>query len=42
MGVFSKPEVTILKESSDAKKYLEKLESLQNEVPEGTALFLTR
>ena len=39
MGVFSKPEVTILKESSDAKKYLEKLESLQNEVPEGTALF---
>ena len=28
MGFFSKPEVIILKESSDAKTYLKKLEDL--------------
>lgn len=28
MGIFSKPEVKILKETSDAKQYIEKLESL--------------
>ena len=38
MGVFDKPEVTILKESSDAKAYLLKLEALQKEVPSGSDL----
>ena len=38
MGFFDKPEVTILKESSDARDYLEKLEALQKEVPQGTDL----
>lgn len=28
MGIFSKPEVIILKESNDAKEHLDKLESL--------------
>lgn len=28
MGLFSKPEVVVLKESSDEKAYLEKLEEL--------------
>ena len=32
MGLFDKPEVTVLKETSDAKDYLLKLESLQKEV----------
>lgn len=32
MGLFDRPEVTILKESSDAREYLEKLEALQKEV----------
>ena len=38
MGLFDRPEVTILKEDSDARKYLEQLESLRTEVPEGTEL----
>ena len=38
MGLFEKPEVTILKESSDARKYLEQLESLQEKIPVGTEL----
>lgn len=33
MIFFSKPEVVILKESSDAKKYLSKLEELYKEIP---------
>lgn len=33
MGLFSKPEVVILKESSDAKAYLGKLEELYKEIP---------
>ena len=32
MGLFDKPEVTILKESSDAKGYLDKLEELGNRI----------
>lgn len=32
MGLFDRPEVVILKESSDAKAYLEKLEKLQGEI----------
>lgn len=38
MGLFDKPEVTILKESSDAKMYLSQLEALQKEVKPGTDL----
>lgn len=38
MGLFDKPEVTILKESSDAKTYLSQLEALQKEVKPGTDL----
>ena len=38
MGLFEKPELTILKESSDARKYLEQLESLQEKIPVGTEL----
>ena len=34
MGLFDKPEVVILKETSDAKEYLEKLEELNRLVPE--------
>lgn len=36
MGFFDKPEVTILKESSDARVYLDKLEALKNETEPGT------
>lgn len=36
MGFFDKPEVTILKESSDARVYLGKLEALKNETEPGT------
>ena len=38
MSLFEKPEVTILKETSDARAYLEKLESFQKEVPQGNEL----
>ena len=38
MGLFDKPEVTVLKESSDAKEYLKKLEELQKEIKPGTEL----
>ena len=38
MGLFEKTEVTIHKESSDARKYLEQLESLQEKIPVGTEL----
>lgn len=31
MGIFTKPEILILKETSDAKAYLEKLEKLLTE-----------
>ena len=37
MGIFTKPEVVILKGTSDAQAYLEKLELLQKKA-EGTAL----
>ena len=36
MSIFSKPEVVILKESSDSKLYLEKLEDLAQKVPKGS------
>ena len=39
MGLFDRPEVVILKESSDAKTYLEKLLKLQTEVNSGTELY---
>ena len=38
MGLFDKPEVTILKESSDAKAYLAKLEQLYEEVKNNQSL----
>lgn len=38
MGLFAKPEVVILKESSDAKAYLEKLEMLYDNVKNDTNL----
>ncbi len=38
MGLFSKPEVVVLKESSDAKAYLKKLEELRLQVPEDSDL----
>ncbi len=38
MGLFDKPEVSILKETSDAKDYLEKLESLQKDLPKNSEL----
>ena len=34
MGLFSKPEVVILKESSDAKQYLGRLEELREQLPD--------
>ena len=34
MGLFSKPEVVILKESSDAKQYLSRLEELREQLPD--------
>ena len=34
MGLFSKPEVVILKESSDAKQYLNRLEELRKQLPD--------
>ena len=36
MGFFDKPEVTVLKESSDARAYLEKLEALKTRTKPGT------
>ena len=39
MSLFSRPEVVILKESSDAREYLSKLEELQNTVNKGSQLF---
>ena len=39
MSLFSRPEVVILKESSDAREYLSKLEELQNTVKKGSQLF---
>lgn len=39
MSLFAKPEVTILKESSDAKEYLSKLEELQGSVKKGSQLY---
>ena len=39
MGLFDKPEVVILKESSDAKNYLEKLETLYKSIPENSELY---
>jgi len=38
MGLFEKPEVIILKESSDAKEYLSKLEDLAQKVSNNPAL----
>ena len=38
MGFFDKPEVTMLKDDSDAKVYLEKLEALQKEVSPDTRI----
>jgi len=38
MSIFGKPEVVILKESSDAKNYLTQLEELQKDVPAGSEL----
>ena len=38
MGLFERAEVIVLKESSDAKNYLTKLEELQGEVTPGTEL----
>ena len=38
MGIFDKPEVVVLKESSDAKAYLERLEALQKDVSPSTRL----
>lgn len=38
MGLFSKPEVIILKESSDAKQYLSRLEELRKDVTDSTKL----
>ena len=38
MGLFDKPEVTVLKESSDAKVYLEKLNAFQKEIVQGSDL----
>lgn len=38
MGLFDKPEVTVLKETSDARDYLEKLESLRKESDGNTEL----
>ena len=38
MGLFDKPEVIVLKESSDAKNYLVKLEALQRKVTPGSDL----
>ena len=34
MGLFSKPEVVIIKESSDAKQYLSRLEELREQLPD--------
>lgn len=39
MSLFAKPEVTILKESSDAKDYLAKLEELQTTIQKGSPLY---
>jgi len=39
MSLFAKQEVTILKESSDAKEYLSKLEELQSTVKKGSQLY---
>lgn len=39
MGLFSKPEVTILKESNNAIDYLGKLEAMQKEASPGTKLY---
>lgn len=39
MSLFAKPEVTILKESSDAKDYLAKLEELQTTVQKSSQLY---
>lgn len=39
MSLFSRPEVVILKESSDAREYLSKLEELQNTVKKGSQLY---
>jgi len=39
MSLFAKPEVTILKESSDAKEYLSKLEELQRSIKKGSQLY---
>lgn len=36
MGLFSKPEVVILKESCDSKEYLEKLKELRASIADGT------
>ncbi len=38
MGLFNKPEVTVLKESSDAKAYLAKLEQLYDEIKDNQSL----
>ena len=37
MSLFSKPEAVILKESSDAKNYLKKLEELKKQIPESSS-----
>ncbi len=36
MGLFSKPEVVILKETCDSKEYLEKLQQLRTKAPDGS------
>ncbi len=39
MGLFSKPEVIVLKESSDARKYLSDLQELQNTIEPSSDLY---
>ena len=39
MSLFAKPEVIILKESSDAKEYLSRLEELQATIKKGSSLY---
>ena len=38
MGLFSKPEVVILKDSCDSKEYLAKLEELRSTVPDSSVV----
>lgn len=38
MGLFSKPEVVILKDSCDSKEYLAKLQELRATVPDSSVM----